>query len=205
MSSQDLPAVVLQRIPEVRRAAASGNAAELEELKRWGFATIEAAYDPHPIFRPHHTVLRELARAEWRRTLHDLDRQLRQVMAQQQAAGAAYTGQRQLDEARYEDAESRRQRSALFDAELRVREHRATRGFETDEQIRLAEALARINGPAQREAAPPDPLQISDRVNAEIGRIHADPTLSYEQKHSMIDTLQKTSQRAWDQHYGRGK
>lgn len=181
-------AVVNTALPRLQEAVLNSDPTALAAIKAWGFATIARVYDPDPILRPHHYLMKRLAEAEWRRLLHEHERRLRQIMVQKAEEAWTVELDERIADRRFEGAERRRRDTESWNRHQRVGEYIETRGFDTDEQIRLARALAEINGPAQLAA---DPQERVRQLEQAIARIENDPTLTSAMKHRRTEPLQQ--------------
>ena len=76
------PAVVSAALPKIHEAVAMGDPTALAAIKQWGFESIARVYDPDPIFRPHHYLLKKRAETEWRRMLEGHERRLKEILLQ---------------------------------------------------------------------------------------------------------------------------
>ncbi len=194
MNTKYLPtSVVATALPKIQQAVSLGDPTALETIKQWGFESIARVYDPDPIFRPHHYIIKKRAETEWRQMLEAHERRLKEILLQKaEEAWSLELGERILDR-QHQGAERRRCDTEGWNKELRVSEFKDTRGFETDEQIRLARAMAEINGMAQ-QAQPQavDPMERVRQLQQEIARIQADPTLTSAMKHRQTVPLQES-------------
>lgn len=191
MSTQKyLPsAVVTNALPRLQQAVLAGDPDELEAIKAWGFATIARVYDPDPILRPHHYLMKRLAEAEWRGLLREHERRLRQIMVQKAEEAWTVELDERIADRRHVGAERRRRDAEAWNRQERVGEYIETRSFDTDEQLRLARGMAEITGAAQ--APTTDPWQEVARIQAEMSRIANDPTMSNAEKHRQTIPLQQ--------------
>ncbi len=194
MNTKYLPtSVVATALPKIQQAVSLGDPTALETIKQWGFESIARVYDPDPIFRPHHYIIKKRAETEWRHMLEAHERRLKEILLQKaEEAWSLELGERILDR-QHQGAERRRRDTEGWNKGLRVSEFKDTRGFETDEQIRLARAMADINGMAQ-QAQPQavDPMERVRQLQQEIARIQADPTLTSAMKHRQTVPLQES-------------
>ncbi len=194
MNTKYLPtSVVATALPKIQQAVSLGDPTALETIKQWGFESIARVYDPDPIFRPHHYIIKKRAETEWRHMLEAHERRLKEILLQKaEEAWSLELGERIIDR-QHQGAERRRRDTEGWNKELRVSEFKDTRGFETDEQIRLARAMAEINGMAQ-QAQPQavDPMERVRQLQQEIARIQADPTLTSAMKHRQTVPLQES-------------
>ncbi len=194
MNTKYLPtSVVATALPKIQQAVSLGDPTALETIKQWGFESIARVYDPDPIFRPHHYIIKKRAETEWRHMLEAHERRLKEILLKKaEEAWSLELGERILDR-QHQGAERRRRDTEGWNKELRVSEFKDTRGFETDEQIRLARAMAEINGMAQ-QAQPQavDPMERVRQLQQEIARIQADPTLTSAMKHRQTVPLQES-------------
>lgn len=192
-----LPAsVVATALPRLQQAVSLGDPTALATIKQWGFESIARVYDPDPIFRPHHYLMKKRAETEWRHMLEAHERRLEKILLEKAEEAWKIELEERILDRQHQGAERRRRDAEGWNRTQRVGEHKDTRGFETDEQIRLARALAEINGPPQRQA-PDEPPQVDamERVRqlqAEIARIEADPTLKSAAKHRQTVPLQES-------------
>lgn len=194
MDTKYLPAQVLERaLPRLQEAVRSGDPTALEAIKQWGFETIARVYDPDPIFRPHHYILKRRAEAEWRRLLAQHQRRLQEIaLAKTEEAWASELDGRILDR-KHQGSEARRRDAASWDKEQGIDTYQRTTSFKTDEDIRLARALADIN--RQASAAVPAPKSDMDTVReiqAEIAALERDSSLTSESKHRRTQALNKS-------------
>ncbi len=194
MNTKYLPtSVVATALPKIQQAVSLGDPTALETIKQWGFESIARVYDPDPIFRPHHYIIKKRAETEWRHMLEAHERRLKEILLKKaEEAWSLELGERILDR-QHQGAERRRRDTEGWNKGLRVSEFKDTRGFETDEQIRLARAMADINGMAQ-QAQPQavDPMERVRQLQQEIARIQADPTLTSAMKHRQTVPLQES-------------
>ncbi len=194
MNTKYLPtSVVATALPKIQQAVSLGDPTALETIKQWGFESIARVYDPDPIFRPHHYIIKKRAETEWRHMLEAHERRLKEILLKKaEEAWSLELGERIIDR-QHQGAERRRRDTEGWNKELRVSEFKDTRGFETDEQIRLARAMAEINGMAQQaQPQPVDPMERVRQLQQEIARIQADPTLTSAMKHRQTVPLQES-------------
>ena len=192
MSDHDLPPeIVSTALPQIHAAVATGDPTALAAIKEWGFASIARIYDPDPIFRPHHYLLKHRAEAEWRRMLAEHERRLKQILlAKSEEAWSAELNERILDR-QHQGTERRRRDIESWNRDQRTIEYMDTRSFDTDERIREAQALAGIYGQVAPPPPPPDPWDEVRRIQAEMSRIAQDPTMTSAEKHRQTVPLQQ--------------
>ncbi len=181
----NLPAPVQQILPRLRRAASTGDPQQMKRIMVWGFEQIGQVYQPDPVFRPLDYWRKKAAEREWERLVRDTAKQLRQVVSMKQVEAFQLELDLLLQQRTWEQRENQRQRATRFDSTVRVSETMQIRTHETDERIREAEALARLNGQMQRVR----------EIQEEIKRIDADPSLSTAVKHRLTAPLQESMQR----------
>lgn len=191
--TKHLPAVVRNVIPRLQQAALAGDKEAMSDIIQWGYAGIDQEYEPDPIFRPLDYLRKSRAEREWRQIIRATGQQLRTVMTQKQVEAFQYELDRRIDERKFQDVERRRRESLGWDKTQRIDEYKETRGFDTDEQIRLAQAMAQINRQTI-DAAPPqlDPMERVRQLQQEIARIQGDPALTNAMKHRQTEPLQQS-------------
>ncbi len=187
MSSEYLPATLQHAVPRLQEAARTGDPSVVQRIIDWGYQQIALEYQPDPIFRPHHYMLKWQAERAWAEQIRALGKQMRASTTQRAAEAWDYAHARQIEQQRWRDTEVRRQEAEQFNSDLRVDEHRQIAGYTSDLRIREMEAAARLSGKTQEPGE--DPLQLIRRINDEITRIEENPSLSYEQKHRATQTL----------------
>jgi hypothetical protein len=151
-------------------------------LLDWGLEQIAREIRPDPVFRPLDYARKLAAEHEWRRVVREQGREQRAVVAGGQTAIA----QEMINGIIFEIQETRRLRMLDADMERRIDEFRRTHSFMTDEEIRKAEALARIT--AQYQVPPPqpeDPFTLTQRYEQRINEIRDNPSLTQEEKHQL--------------------
>lgn len=192
----NLPAPVQQILPRLRSAASTGDPQQMKRIMVWGFEQIGQVYQPDPVFRPLDYWRKKAAEREWERLVRDTAKQLRQVVSMKQVHAFQLELDLLLQQRTWEQRENQRQRATRFDSAVRVSETMQVRAHETDERIREAEALARLNGQMQQaQPTPASPMQRVREIQEEIKRIDADPSLSTAVKHRLTAPLQESMQR----------
>ena len=196
METKYLPAaVVATALPQLQRAIAAGDPTAFAAIKEWGFESIARVYDPDPLLRPHHYLLKKFAETEWRRMLEHHERRLKEILLQKtEEAWAADLDERILDR-RHQHQEARRRDSLGWDKGQRIDELTTVESFRTDEQIRLAKALREINGPTDGYDGY-DPTRVAREMQAEIAAVENDPSLTNEQRHRRIEAIQRSFEAA---------
>lgn len=128
METKYLPAAVLTHaLPQLQRAVSMGSPDALAAVKQWGFETIAHVYDPDPIFRPHHYLMKRRAETEWRHMVEEHERRLKAIVLQKsEEAWAAQLNERVID-IQHKGTETRRRDSAGWDKEQRMDEFLTTR------------------------------------------------------------------------------
>lgn len=192
MPDNYLPAaVVAAALPKLQEAVLLGDPTALAAIKEWGFESIARVYDPDPIFRPHHYIMKKRAETEWRRMLETHERRLKEILLKQaEIAWEKELGHR-IDDRTHQATEDRHHKEEIWNRGQRVGEYKETRSFDTDEQIRLARAQGGISREASADAAPVmDPMERVRWLQREIARIEADPGLTNAMKHRQTEPLQ---------------
>jgi len=150
------------------------------QLLQWGLEMIAKEIRPDPIFRPLDYARKLAAEHEWRRVVREGGVEQRRIVAE----AAVVVAQQQIEQIVWQFQEARRRDATTFDSNQRVGEQQQMMSFSTDEEIRKAEALARINAQYQT-ASPPveDAFTIAAQFERKIAEVGADPTLSQDEKH----------------------
>ncbi len=194
MSDKYLPAtVVAAALPKLQEAVSLGDPTAFEAIKQWGFESIARVYDPDPIFRPHHYILKKRAETEWRRMLEAHERRLKEILVRRaEEAWDKDLGHR-IDDRTHQATETRRRDGASWDKEQGIDTYQRTTAFGTDEWIREARAMAAINRQSL-DAAPPqkNDMDTVREIQAEIAAIERDSSLTSESKHRRTQALNKS-------------
>lgn len=194
MPDNYLPAtVVAAALPKLQEAVLLGDPTAFAAIKAWGFESIARVYDPDPLFRPHHYILKKRAETEWRRMLETHERRLKEILLEQaEIAWKEELGERILDR-HHDSAERRRRDAAGWDKEQGIDTYQRTTAFGTDERIREARAMAAINRQSL-DAAPPqkNDMDTVREIQAEIAAIERDSSLTSESKHRRTQALNKS-------------
>lgn len=182
-----LPPSVQSISPRLAQAARDGNAGLWQRIIDSGYQQIAIDYVPDPVYRPHHYLLRWLAKREWGRTIRQTGVLMRQTSARRTVELWDTHWEQEIEDVRHARAEPRRRDSVGFDTDEQIRLARETEQARVEMEIRLMQARATIEG--QNRPPTEDELTLIKRISAEIAAVQNDPSLSQEQVHQQVKVL----------------
>jgi len=184
-----LPAVIVEILPAVSQAALSGDLTSLDLADTIARGQIGRSYpQDKDAWRPWNKVNRFLAEKQWDRRLRD-ERQIAiDVLAAFPARQFAQRVEQTLQQQQFDHQQAQVERSQTFFNDETIRVTTAIRAHETDQRIREAQELARLQRNGQQSS---DTINVATRYIERLAAIENDPALSDEAKHRRTEILRE--------------
>lgn len=194
MAQSYLPAGMQTMVALLHEAATSGDREAWRLVVERGNEALAATFAPHPAKRPWEYFQRYRAQLEWQALVRQTQGEMGAAVLSTTLEEFTYTIRHNLEERKFQDAETRRVRALQNDTEATIKQSQASevaRGAaeafiiqaQADAEIRVAQAKADIA--LAMGVTDKDPVAIVNMVNAKIDAIEADPNFSEDRKHRM--------------------